>query len=63
MRGDVATQVLACPHCGEEIEVVVDLSLADQRYIEDCSVCCRPIEISITIGEDESVEVGAEAAQ
>ena len=58
-----ATQVLTCPHCWEEIEVVVDLSLPDQRYIEDCHVCCRPIEISVTVGEDDDVSVTAEATQ
>jgi len=34
-----------CPYCGERIEVIVDDSAGDQRYIEDCQVCCRPIEL------------------
>ena len=63
MSQATATQVLTCPHCWEEIEIVVDLSLPDQRYIEDCHVCCRPIEISVTVGEDDDVAVTAEAAQ
>ena len=63
MPESVATQFLTCPHCWEEIEVVIDLSVADQRYIEDCSVCCRPIEISISVADDETVELTAEAAQ
>jgi len=32
-----------CPYCGESISVLVDSSGEDQRYYEDCSVCCRPI--------------------
>lgn len=34
-----------CPHCGETIIIVLDLSVANQDYIEDCFVCCRPIRI------------------
>lgn len=39
-------QVFTCPHCGERISMVLDLSAGHQRYIEDCEVCCNPIEIS-----------------
>ena len=41
-----------CPYCGEGYETVVDLSAGSQRYIEDCAVCCRPIEITLRVGED-----------
>jgi len=33
-----------CPYCGETIPAEVDASAGSQRYIEDCPVCCRPIE-------------------
>lgn len=33
-----------CPFCGEAFIVFVDPSVPDQTYIEDCQVCCRPIE-------------------
>ena len=39
-------QVFTCPHCGERISMLLDLSVGYQRYIEDCEVCCNPIEIS-----------------
>ena len=39
-------QVFACPHCGERISMLLDLSAQYQRYIEDCEVCCNPIEIT-----------------
>lgn len=35
-----------CPYCGEEISMVLDLSVRRQTYVEDCEVCCNPIEIS-----------------
>ncbi|MDX1587654.1 MAG: CPXCG motif-containing cysteine-rich protein [Oleiphilaceae bacterium] len=34
---------IQCPYCWESIEVLVDPSVEQQAYIEDCSVCCRPI--------------------
>lgn len=38
-----------CPYCGEAIEILVDASAGDQRYVEDCSVCCRPMMIGVTL--------------
>lgn len=36
---------ITCPYCWETIEITLDLSVDTQRYVEDCSVCCRPIVI------------------
>lgn len=36
-------KTIACPYCGETIEVLLDSSDLEQQYIEDCQVCCRPI--------------------
>jgi hypothetical protein len=33
--------------------MVLDLSVGRQSYIEDCEVCCKPIEISFTVEDDE----------
>src|SRR3984885_10384045 len=33
-----------CPYCGERLETRVDLTADEPSYIEDCEVCCRPIE-------------------
>ena len=46
-----------CPYCGERIELLVDSSVEEQTYIEDCQVCCRPILISASIDEDGEVLV------
>ena len=36
-----------CPYCFERISMILDLSVDDtQSYIEDCEVCCRPIQIT-----------------
>ena len=42
-----------CPYCGEEISMLLDLSVSRQTYIEDCEVCCKPIEISFTVEDEE----------
>ena len=34
-----------CPFCGQEFELVVDTSVASQRFTTDCEVCCRPFEV------------------
>ena len=34
-----------CPYCWQEISMVLDLSITEQSYIEDCEVCCRPVQI------------------
>ena len=39
-----------CPHCGERISMLLDLSVPEQSYIEDCEVCCRPVEIRYQAG-------------
>ena len=41
-----------CPYCGEQSSILVDCSIDEQNYIEDCQVCCRPIDINITIDND-----------
>lgn len=35
----------SCPYCAAPISMVLDLSVPEQAYIEDCEVCCRPIEV------------------
>jgi len=39
---------VGCPYCGEPIEILLDASVPEQEYIEDCSVCCRPITVVTT---------------
>ena len=41
-----------CPYCGEQFETEVDSYAGSQDYIEDCPVCCRPIECHLVIGLD-----------
>ncbi len=35
--------------------MVLDLSVRKQTYVEDCEVCCNPIEITYTVTDDEEL--------
>lgn len=49
----------SCPYCWEEISMVVDTSVRSQTYVEDCEVCCHPIEIHYAIEDGEMVHFEA----
>jgi hypothetical protein len=39
-----------CPYCWEEISFLLDSSISSissNEYIEDCEICCNPIETSV----------------
>ena len=59
---DASTQVVSyrfeCPYCGVRIDVLIDPSDDQQSYIEDCQVCCRPIEFAIATDPDGDIAVG-----
>ena len=46
-----------CPYCWEEISMLFDTSIHDQVYIEDCEVCCNPIELSAVFENDELISL------
>ncbi|MEK6749894.1 MAG: CPXCG motif-containing cysteine-rich protein [Pseudomonadota bacterium] len=46
---ELIPQRIQCPYCGEFIEILLDGSVEEQAYIEDCQVCCRPIGIHVVI--------------
>ncbi len=54
------TRSIECPGCGEVVELLVDCSAGNQEYVEDCEVCCRPLVITISIGNDDIVRIEAQ---
>ena len=48
-----------CPYCWQQISMVLDTSAGDQTYIEDCEVCCKPIEVHYTVSGEELTEFEA----
>jgi uncharacterized protein YbaR (Trm112 family) len=55
------TAEVACPYCGETITLLLDLSVEEQSYIEDCSVCCQPMNVSYRVEDGELAAVSVEA--
>jgi hypothetical protein len=39
----------SCPYCWEQISMVLDTSVKGQTYVEDCEVCCNPIEVTYAV--------------
>ncbi len=48
---------IACPHCGESFPLLVDTTQGEQTLVEDCSVCCRPINLTIVCEPGEVIDV------
>jgi transcription elongation factor Elf1 len=49
-----------CPYCWEEISMVLDISIATQTYVEDCEVCCNPIEVRYLVEDGAVVDFSAQ---
>lgn len=47
-------ELITCPYCGESITVLIDPEDIGQEYIEDCQVCCQPINFSVSSDSDEN---------
>lgn len=43
-----------CPCCWETFEAIIDCSVDEQEYVEDCYVCCRPLVFHVQ-ADGESV--------
>jgi hypothetical protein len=51
-----------CPYCGEFFGILVDTGFGSVEMIEDCSVCCRPIQLTLRFEGGELVSLDARAA-
>jgi len=52
-----------CPHCWGNISMLIDNSIINQSYIEDCEVCCNPIQISFSFVNSELVDFQANSIE
>jgi hypothetical protein len=50
---------IECPYCGEQLRVAVDCSTGSHDFIEDCAVCCRPIELHADVDGGELLDLNA----
>ena len=52
-----------CPHCWEQISMLIDTSQNQQTYIEDCEICCNPIQISVTTENQHIINFDAQSIE
>ena len=45
-----------CPYCGAGFVALIDCSAGSQAYVEDCHVCCAPINVSVQVNEGNELE-------
>jgi Cysteine-rich CPXCG len=54
---------VTCPYCGEPATIAVDATGgAEQDYVEDCPVCCRPWLVHVRVDDDGGLEAWVDAA-
>lgn len=52
-----------CPHCWEQVSVLLDPSVPGQTFVEDCEVCCRPVAIRYRIDRGVVTAFGTETLE
>ncbi|MCG8477291.1 MAG: CPXCG motif-containing cysteine-rich protein [Cytophagales bacterium] len=38
-----------CPCCWQQVSILVDKSVEKQSFVEDCELCCRPLQFDIEV--------------
>lgn len=55
-------QAYVCPRCWQRGSLLVDLSVeGEQRFVQDCEVCCNPIEFAATVENGELTAFSVQA--
>jgi len=44
-----------CPYCWQEVSIILDVSISRQTMIEDCEVCCNPVEFRYEVKDSEII--------
>lgn len=58
MNNTLFDKTLTCPYCWESFSIFVEPSCeVGESYVEDCYICCRPIEIYITSKHDDFLDI------
>jgi hypothetical protein len=40
---------IQCPYCGERFDTLIETGVGATTYIEDCQICCQPIELQLQV--------------
>ncbi|WP_445731268.1 CPXCG motif-containing cysteine-rich protein [Mariniflexile sp.] len=52
-----------CPYCWETISILLDNSVSKQTYIEDCEVCCNPIQVFVRFENSELMDFQSDSIE
>ena len=55
------TYYFTCPYCWQTISMLLDNSVKNEDYIEDCEVCCNPIQIKTVFVDTKLVDFQADS--
>lgn len=58
----IAEYRIHCPFCDESMTLLLDLSAGGQSYIEDCQICCQPMQISYESDAENASNLQVERA-
>ncbi len=58
-----AEHFFTCPYCWQTVSMILDLSIERQSYVEDCEVCCNPIQIDYTAKAFELTDFSADGIE
>ena len=62
MDGTLTERTVTCPHCWEQHRLFIDTSAGSASYVEDCEVCCHPMDITLTILGDDVQDIQVASA-
>ena len=48
-----------CPYCWQNISMLIEPSPQATTYIEDCEICCRPINIEYVFSDLDLINFNA----
>jgi hypothetical protein len=54
------SEPICCPFCGQTFDIAIDTSIASQRFVTDCEICCRPFTVAVEAEPGEIISVQVE---
>lgn len=58
----IAERRIHCPFCAEPMTILLDISAGEQAYIEDCQVCCQPMQVRFEVDGDDLLGLQVDCA-
>ncbi len=62
MDSGIIERRISCPFCAERMSILIDTSAGGQSYVEDCQVCCQPMQISFAAEDCEVLDLQVDCA-